>query len=304
MTEESRIPKVVVVGSVNADLVVRVERRPAAGETVLGGDLLVHPGGKGANQAVAAARLGASVAFIGCVGGDGYGEMLVQSLMEAGVDVRAVRRTRGPSGTAVITVTPDGDNAIVVSPAANARLDAGRIDEAKSTIAGARTLVLQMELPVPVVERAALLADSLGVRTVLNLAPPGPLSTTVLAVCDPLVVNEHEAATLLGSPVPAGAGSVTDLLALGPRSVVLTLGSGGAVAAWPGGQVRVPAPMVTAVDTTGAGDALTGALAWRLAEGDTLGEAVCFAVRVGSTAVLRHGAQPSFPRLEEVLGPA
>ena len=139
---------VVVVGSTNADLIVQVERRPGAGETVLGGDLVVRPGGKGANQAVAAARLGAGVTFVGCVGSDAYAGLLVESLVEAGVDVRELRRVPGPSGSALITVTPDGDNSIVVSPGANARMEAARLDELGDTFAAARIAVLQCELRV------------------------------------------------------------------------------------------------------------------------------------------------------------
>ncbi len=305
---------VVVVGSVNADLIVQVEHRPGAGETVLGGDLAVRPGGKGANQAVAAARLGAGVTFVGCVGSDAYAGLLVESLVEAGVDVRELRRVPGPSGTALITVTPDGDNSIVVSPGANARMEPARLDELGDTFAAARIAVLQCELPLPVVERAAMLAGEHGVRLQLNLAPPAPLPAAVLALADPLVVNEHEAAALLnrsaggppgrtGSAGSAGPDDLADLLALGPRSVVLTLGRHGAVAGWPEGRARVEAPRVSAVDTTGAGDALAGALACRLALGDVLTDAVGYAVRVGSTAVMRRGAQPSFPHPEEVLDP-
>jgi ribokinase len=300
---------VVVVGSVNADLIVQVERRPGPGETVLGGDLVVRPGGKGANQAVAAARLGAGVTFVGCVGSDAYAGLLVESLVEAGVDVRELHRVPGPSGTALITVTPDGDNSIVVSPGANARMTPDRLGGLTDLLTAARILVLQRELPPATVERAALLAGERGVRLLLNLAPPARLPATVLALCDPLVVNQHEAAVLLPrfAGVPPGRASVgpddlTDLLALGPRSVVLTLGSHGAVAGWPEGRAQVAAPRVAAVDTTGAGDALAGALAGRLADGDVLTDAVEYAVRVGSTAVMRRGAQPSFPHPEEVLG--
>jgi ribokinase len=293
---------VVVIGSTNADLIVQVERRPGPGETVLGGDLVVRPGGKGANQAVAAARLGAGVTFVGCVGSDAYAGLLVESLVEAGVDVRELHRVPGPSGTALITVTPDGDNSIVVSPGANARLDPARLEALGDTFTAARIAVLQCELPPPVVERAAMLAGAHGVRVQLNLAPPITLPAGVLALADPLVVNQHEAAVLLGRTGPVGADDLTDLLALGPRSVVLTLGSHGAVAGWPEGRAQVAAPRVAAVDTTGAGDALAGALAGRLADGDVLTDAVEYAVRVGSTAVMRRGAQPSFPHPEEVLG--
>ncbi|HET9658581.1 MAG TPA: ribokinase [Kineosporiaceae bacterium] len=299
-------PDVLVIGSANADLVVAVDRRPAAGETVLGGDLVVQPGGKGANQAVAAARLGARAAFAGCLGDDAHGDLLLASLTAAGVDVTLARRLAGvPTGVALISVTPDGDNAIIVSPGANAQVGTGDVERALRTDGGAdggaRVVVLQLELPPPVVAHAAVRAAGAGARVVLNPAPPAPLPPAVLAVCDPLVLNAHEAGVLLGLRGPAGPGAADALLALGPRSVVLTLGAGGAVVADPAGTTVVAAPRVTPVDTTGAGDALIGALAWRLVSGDGLVEAVRFAVRVASTATLRPGAQPSFPHPDEVL---
>ncbi|MGK5498124.1 ribokinase [Streptomyces sp. URMC 125] len=289
----SRAPapaELLVVGSANADLVTRVERHPAPGETVLGSDLAVHPGGKGANQAVAAARLGARAALLARVGDDAHGRMLLESLRTAGVDTAPVLTGGAPTGVALIAVGARGDNTIVVSPGANARLTPEDVAAAHGVLAGAAVVSLQMEVPAPVVAAA-------GTRVVLNPSPPGELPDDVLAVCDPLVVNEHEARGLLG-----GAGAPRDpgeqaraLLALGPRSVVVTLGASGALHRGPGGTVRVPSPAVEAVDTTGAGDAFTGALAWRLARGDTPEAAVRFAVRVGAAAVTRPGAQSSFP---------
>jgi ribokinase len=297
-------PDLLVIGSANADLVVPVGHRPGAGETVLGGDLVVQPGGKGANQAVAAARLGARVAFAGCLGVDGYGDLLLSSLIRAGVDVTDVCRLDGvPTGVALISLTPDGDNAIIVSAGANAHVTKGDVQRAMRC--GGRgtpqVVALQLELPLPVVEHAALVAAAAGARVVLNLAPPATLAADVLAVCDPLVLNAHEAGLLLGRAEPAGPDAIDALFVLGPRSVVLTLGAAGAVVADADGTIALAAPAVIPVDTTGAGDALTGALAWRLVEGDTLPDAVRFAVRVASTATLRPGAQPSFPRPEEVL---
>ena len=364
--------QVLVIGSANADLVVPVERRPRAGETVLGGDLSVAPGGKGANQAVAAARLGARVAFAGCLGRDAHGQLLLESLSGAGVDVSGVRHVDGaPTGVALISVTPDGDNAIIVSPGANAHVDvhdvrrslaphgsaAGPADAPGTGSADApgtgsadapgtgsdvpRVVVLQLELPIDVVSAAVRLADDAGARVVLNLAPPAPLAPDVLRRCDPLVLNEHEAATLLRRPSPPhvqhpdtqrpdtqpadvqpadvqppqaqpqqtqpqppdAAGVAAAVLALGPRSVVLTMAAAGAVLVRAGITVHVAAARVSPVDTTGAGDALTGALAARLAAGDDLVNALRFAVRVATTATLRPGAQPSFPFPDEVLPP-
>jgi ribokinase len=294
-----------VVGSANADLVIGVERRPAAGETVLGSDLAVHPGGKGANQAVAAARLGARAALLARVGDDAHGRLLLGAQRAAGVDTGGVLVGGAPTGVALITVDPSGDNSIVVSPGANARLSPGDVRAAGSLLAAARVVSLQLEIPLETVAevvRVARAAGAAGPRVVLNPSPPVSLPAQVLAACDPLVVNEHEARALLGDH-PAGheAGTgapeawASALLALGPRSVVVTLGAAGALAADRRGAVRVDSTPVEVVDTTGAGDAFAGALAWRLAVGDGLPAAVRYAVRVGAAAVTRAGAQASFP---------
>ncbi|MFD3655609.1 ribokinase [Streptomyces sp. NPDC058620] len=291
-----------VVGSANADLVIGVERRPAPGETVLGSDLAVHPGGKGANQAVAAARLGAGAALLARVGDDAHGRLLLESQRAAGVDTAGVLVGGAPTGVALITVDPSGDNSIVVSPGANARLTPQDIRAAGSLLAAARVVSVQLEIPLETVAEVArtLASDT---RFVLNPSPPAPLPDQVLAVCDPLVVNEHEALFILGD----AAGHTPEdraraLLALGPRSVVVTLGAAGALVAdsRTGEFVRVPSPKVDAVDTTGAGDAFTAALAWRLGQGEALVEAAEFAVRVGAAAVTRKGAQDSFPTADEV----
>ncbi|WP_445277421.1 ribokinase [Streptomyces sp. DSM 41033] len=291
-----------VVGSANADLVVGVDRRPGPGETVLGSDLVVHPGGKGANQAVAAARLGARTALLARVGDDAHGRLLRASQQEAGVDTGGVLVGGAPTGVALITVDPSGDNSIVVSPGANARLTPGDIRAAAPLLATARVVSVQLEIPLDTVaETARSLAP--GTRLVLNPSPPAPLPDEVLAACDPLVVNEHEARFILGE----GAGSTPEswargLTALGPRSVVITLGADGALVSDTrgGDPVRVPSPRVDAVDTTGAGDAFTAALAWRLGLGEDLAEAAGYAVRVGAAAVTKEGAQASFPTAEEV----
>jgi ribokinase len=290
---------VVVAGSINADLVVRVDRRPAAGETVLGGELAVHPGGKGANQAVAAARLGARVLMIGAVGRDGYGELLLDSLGAAGVDAAGVGRVEAPTGVALIVVDRAGENSIVVAPGANATVSPDVIAAHRGELGRAALCVLQGELPAAAVEAAAREAAAQGTRVVLNLAPPLALSRDVLALCDPLVLNEHEAAQVLGTGVDARA--TTELLRRGPRSVVLTLGSRGAVADAGSGPVAISAPRVSVADTTGAGDAFTGALAYRLARGDALADAARLAARVGALTVTREGAQSSFPDWAEVM---
>jgi ribokinase len=284
---------VLVLGSANADLVVTVDRRPGAGETVLGSDTVVLPGGKGANSAVAAARLGGRVAFLGALGPDAYGDLLLESLRGAGVDTSAVRRADRPTGIAYITVTPDGENAIVVSPGANHALAAADVD--RVPLADSRVLVASLEVPVPVVEHAVLRAAAHGVRTVLNLSPVARLSDASLSVLDPLVVNEHEAAWLLGA-----AGDFRRLLDLGPESVVVTLGARGALLVSRTGVHEIPAPVVDPVDTTGAGDAFTGALAVGLAAGSGLPEAAALAVRVAAISVTRRGAAPSYPSAAEL----
>ncbi|MGW7051404.1 ribokinase [Streptomyces sp. NPDC054887] len=293
-----------VVGSANADLVIGVERRPAAGETVLGSDLAVHPGGKGANQAVAAARLGARTALLARVGDDAHGRLLLDSQRAAGVDTAGVRTGGAPTGVALITVDPSGDNSIVVSPGANARLTPDDVRDAAALFAAARVVSAQLEVPLETVAEAVR-ARAAGSRFVLNPSPPRPLPADVLAACDPLVLNEHEARFVLGDDPDAGGEEDPEkrarvLLALGARSVVVTLGARGALVAERGTAVRVPSPRVDAVDTTGAGDAFTAALAWRLSLGEDLADAAAFAVRVGAAAVTKEGAQASFPTAAEV----
>ncbi|WGD42872.1 ribokinase [Streptomyces cathayae] len=291
-----------VVGSANADLVIGVERRPDAGETVLGSDLVVHPGGKGANQAVAAARLGARTALLARVGDDAHGRLLLDSQREAGVDTAGVLVGGAPTGVALITVDPSGDNSIVVSPGANGRLTPGDVRAAGDLLRAARVVSTQLEIPLEtVVEVARSLApDS---RFVLNPSPPQPLPDEVLSVCDPLIVNEHEAKVILGEGARPGEEPedwARLLLAKGPRSVVVTLGGEGSLVASSDGVSRIPPVKVRAVDTTGAGDSFTAALAWRLGLGESLADAAAYAARVGAVTVTREGAQVSFPTAEEV----
>lgn len=301
--------RVVVVGSVNADLLAQVDLHPAPGETVLGRSLAVLPGGKGANQAVAAARLGAHTAFVGAVGTDEFAEPALAGLRSAGVDLAALTTVDGPTGIALVTVAAGGENAIVVIPGANGRMDAAAVDAHRGLIAGAAVVVVQGEIPRAGVEAVAA---SAGGRLIVNLAPVIEVAPDVLRAADPLVVNEHEAALVLAAL--AGSGSAPtmdrpedeqrvaeDLLRHGVRSLVLTVGARGALVADASGCVRVPAPRVTAVDTTGAGDAFVGALAHRLALGDPLVDAARFAARVGAYAVGGPGAQPSYPTASDPL---
>lgn len=312
---------VVVVGSANADLVLDIDHRPAPGETILAADVVTTPGGKGANQAVAAGRLGGDVAFIGCVGPDEHGALLRASLESAGVDLTGLRTVDAPTGTATIMVTPDGENSIIVSPGANRRVTPAMLTELRPLWQDAPVVVTQLEIPL---ESVALVATQARGRVVLNTAPAARLAPEMLRVADPLVVNESEARFLLDAAGEAAGDAAGDaggdaaalgardealavrLLGLGPRSVVLTLGAAGAVVAEPSAgdglarTTRVPAHRVQAVDTTGAGDSFVGSLAVRLAEGATLPDAVVTATAVAAVAVTRRGAQDSFPTLDEI----
>ncbi|WP_402463304.1 ribokinase [Isoptericola aurantiacus] len=311
---------IVVVGSVNADLVARVPAQPEPGETVLADSMTVLAGGKGANQAVVAARLGGDVALVGAIGSDAFAAAALPGLRAAGVDLSAVATVPGPTGVALISVDDDGENTIVVVPGANAAVDADAVERHRDLVAGADVVVVQGEIPVPGSTAAARAARG---RVLLNLAPVVPVPADVLALADPLVVNGGEAERLLAEadrPVSDSPLAVAlELQALGPRSVVLTLGAAGAVVLEPGhdggapaggttsgpgvlGQpVVVPTPHVEAVDTTGAGDAFVGALAYRIAVGDSLVDAARVAVRVGAFSVATPGAQPSFPTAQDEL---
>ncbi|MDQ0683986.1 ribokinase [Streptomyces achromogenes] len=290
-----------VVGSANADLVIDVERRPGAGETVLGGDLAVHPGGKGANQAVAAARLGARTALLARVGDDAHGRLLLDSQRAAGVDTAGVLVGGAPTGVALITVDPSGDNSIVVSPGANGRLTPADVQNADRLLRSSRVVSAQLEIPLETVVAVAASLEP-GSLFVLNPSPPRPLPAVLLAACDTLIVNEHEAKVILGEERLGGAPEdwARTLLARGPKSVVVTLGSEGALVATAEGVARIASVMVDAVDTTGAGDSFTAALAWKLGTGSSLAEAAAYAARVGAVAVTRRGAQESFPTADEV----
>ena len=290
---------VFVMGSINQDFVLKVERRPKPGETVTDAVLSTHNGGKGANQAAAAALLGASVAFLGRVGDDGFGGPLVRALEEKGVETSLIEEAPGSStGTAFITVTGDGENAITVAPGANRRLTPEDVDAARGAIGEAAVLVAQMEVPRETVTRAGEVAGEVGTRVILNLAPPFEVPRAVLEGIDVLVVNEHEAAFLLGEGVEGVEGALAAaprLVSLGPASAVVTVGADGAVFAEGQSAGHVTAPEAEVVDTTGAGDAFVGALAVRVSRGDSLEEAAAYAARAGAAAVTREGAQGALP---------
>lgn len=297
---------ITVVGSINADIVLGVSRSPLPGETLIAESLDVHPGGKGANQALAAARLGATVAFIGAVGTDAYAPTAVNGLRQAGVDITAVATVPGPTGQAYVTVDGrTGENSIVIVAGANAFVDEAHVRSHADLLERADLVVLQGEIPPE--GAAAAAASSSTARLVLNLAPVIPVDQEVIRRADPLVVNEHEGRLVLKllGRTPKDLGTEEDivkaLLAAGIPTVVITLGAAGAIFSDGGPVLRVPAPSVEAIDTTGAGDAFVGALCARLSDGAPLGEAVRFAVRVGSFAVTRRGAQPSYPGPDDVL---
>lgn len=288
---------IVVVGSLNLDLVASVARLPAPGETVLATSYAEHAGGKGANQAVAAARAGGRVAMVGRVGGDDAGTRLRDGLAAEGIDVSEVRAVDASTGRALIEVDDDGQNRIVVVPGANHAW--GPDDLPHEALARADVAVLQREVPDAVVAEAVRRAAAAGARVVLNLAPAGEVAAASLRDVDVLVVNESEAAALLHETEAAVArapGDAAQRLARRVRGdVVVTLGAEGATHAGRSGDGRAPGVPVTAVDTTGAGDAFVGALAARLDEGAGLAEAVRFACAAGAEAATREGAQPSLP---------
>ncbi|HEY7920473.1 MAG TPA: ribokinase [Streptosporangiaceae bacterium] len=317
-------PRITVLGSLNMDISVTVPRLAGPGETVLGSAARLQPGGKGANQAVAAARLGASVRMAGCCGDDAFGGTLRSALEAAGVDISAVRVLAGvPSGLALITVDATGENSITVAPGANGQ--AGPAEAAAAAAAACDALVLSAEIPVPVLAAALDRARAGHVLTVLNLAPAPPDASGLLdAGVDWLIVNAPEAAAILGRPVPdpaAAQAAAADLAGAGAGHVVITLGRDGAVLAGPvltgpvltgpvltgpvlagsGTALAVPGFSVRSVDSVGAGDAFVAALGVALASGATPPEAVRLACAVGATAVTRPGAQQGLPTGADVL---
>jgi ribokinase len=291
---------VLVVGSVNRDYVCNVAELPRPGQTVLGGDFFLSSGGKGANQAVAAARLGASTALIACVGNDPDGRAALQDLRESDVDTSDVTTVDGVrTGAAFVMVADDGENFIVVASGANDTLDAAQVRSGvERRLHRGDVLVSQAEIPLPTLEAAVTAADERGARVVVNLAPFRVVPDEVLGRCDPLVVNEGEASALLRERGEDSGDPDTMAAALGrlTRSAVITLGKAGAVYSVGSAVEHVPAPSVAVVDSTGAGDAFTGALAASLCRREDLPEAVRLGIAAGSYAVGRPGAQPSFPR--------
>lgn len=290
--------RLLVIGSINLDLVTRVESFPRPGETLLGSDYVSHHGGKGANQAVAATRMGASVAFVGSVGDDDFGRRLRAGLEDDGIDLGRLTTVKGASGVAFITLDNSSQNTIIVAPGANASVLPESLTPAD--FEGVDAVILQLEIPIATVSSALELATRAGVTAIVNAAPAGAITLEELRGCDVLIVNETEAASLLGEADADDPRRQLARLAEQVPTVVITLGADGVVWRDAAGDGSLAPHQVEVVDTTAAGDAFVGALAAGLARGLPLATAVAWGNAAGAVAVTREGAQPSLPRLAEV----
>ncbi|MEA4910415.1 MAG: ribokinase [Anaerolineaceae bacterium] len=294
---------ILVLGSLNMDMVVKAARAPEGGETLHGDSFSTIPGGKGANQAAAAARLGGQVQMIGCVGDDVFGPRLLSTLQGFGVDVSGVSTLPGQaSGTAVIVVDAGGENRILVIPGANGQVGAAQLAVLEQELAQAKALVLQMEVPLETVFSAIRMAGRQGVPVILNPAPAYPLPDELYAGVAYLVLNESEAELLSGqavSDLDSARTAGIRLLGKGARHVIVTLGARGALLLAPGQEIYVPTLAVPVVDTTAAGDTFVGAFAAALTHGAALAAALRFAVAAGTLTVTRFGAQTSIPGQDE-----
>ena len=285
---------VVVVGSINADETLPVGRWPQPGETaLLTGPIRAGLGGKGANQAVAAALAGAHVSFVGAIGTDAAAATVRDALRGHGIDVHGIRSAPTGTGRAIIVVDPGGENLILVDPGANAARTGDDVRAASARVRAADVVLAQGEIPAVVVDALATLCREVGTRFVLNLAPPIPVAPETLATADPLIVNEIEAAQVGLDPAGPGVGPA--------RSLVVTLGAAGVELRTPAGATRLPARVVDVVDTTGAGDAFAGSLGAGLADGLDLEAAARFAVDASAFAVTRAGASSSYGRRDEIV---
>lgn len=300
--------KILVAGSLNMDLRFSMKRMPLEGETVLGDGLLYNPGGKGANQAAAAAKLGGDVAMLGAVGRDGFGDTLSRSLADCGCDVSALRRVTAPTGTASIYVDEQGRNSIVVIAGANAYCDTEYLKECEAQLEDCEILMLQLEIPYDAVWHMAKRAHALGKTVILNPAPapePGEIPESVLKCIDWITPNETELSRLTALPCEEPSEieeAAAKLQQLGVHNVLVTVGSRGAYLCTPEGSELIPTEKVKAVDTTAAGDCFNGAFAVGLSEGLAPAEAVRFANKAASISVTREGAQSSLPLRREITG--
>ena len=298
-------PRITVVGSYAAGLTLKVERLPASGETVLGSGYRVDYGGKGSNQAVGCARLGADVAFIARIGNDAFGEMALQLYQEEGIDASFILRADHPTGVGFILVEAgSGNNCIALDPGANERLSAADIAERDSVLKNSTVVLTQLEIPVVAAEAALSSGRANGAITILNPAPVRPLPDSVLQLVDVLTPNQNEAKVLTNRDPVAEVEPeevACDLIRRGVKQVVMTLGERGALVAAGSTCTHIPAISVRAVDTTGAGDAFNAGLARALASGERLDSAAEFAVVVGGLAVRKEGVIQSLPRREDVI---
>lgn len=298
-----RRPHVVVVGSLNCDVIVHVDRLPTSGETILGHEGALAAGGKGLNQAVAAAQAGAEVHLVGMVGDDAFGRRLRDHALRSGVDCSLLGVTADRlSGVATITVAADGANMIAVAPGANSLVDAAAIERADDVFAAADVMLVQLETPFDTVERALRRAREKGALSILNPAPADPAALALCRLADVMTPNEHEMELLTGIKLGADPeGLRAALEALGAPCVVATLGGEGCAAFWHGEHLRLPAFRVDVVDTTGAGDTFSGALAAALAEGMAIGEALRFSSAAAAIAVSRPSAEGAAPTRAEIV---
>lgn len=296
-------PEVVVIGSLNMDFIFHAPRIPAGGETLLGAQFATACGGKGANQALALAKLGREVAMVGRVGEDLFGETLVEGLKAHGVNISQIQKDpQAASGVALILLEENGQNRIIVASGANQRLQAQDLDSIETLLADAKVLLMQLEIPLETVTRATQIAKDLGIQVVLNPAPKRPLPRELLRQVDILIPNEVEAAMLVGASVGTDPKEIGEqLLREGSKMVVITLGSAGALVMSDKGILQIPAFEVEVVDTTAAGDAFIAGFIAGMLEGQHLPEAIRWGNAAGALACTRFGAQPSLPTREQVL---
>lgn len=295
---------IIVIGSINTDMVVKAEQLPQPGQTVLGGEFFMSGGGKGANQAVAAARLGGRVNMVGCVGADVFGKESVERLQEEGIDCRGVHaESTLPSGVALINVEESGENQIVVAPGANAAVSKSQVDAALASATETTLVLLQLEIPMEIVTHAVNIASSKGCRVILDPAPASELPRNLLDGVYLITPNESEAAALTGEKIEdaeSAERATQALLARGASHVALTLGSAGVLLASASGSKLISAKSVATTDTTAAGDCFCGAVAAALARGDELLAAISYANQAAAISVTRLGAQPALPYANEI----
>lgn len=296
--------KVVVIGSSNTDMVIKLDRLPGPGETLLGGDFIMAAGGKGANQAVAAARLGGEVTFVARVGADIFGEQAVQGFQKEGINTRfIVEDDANPSGVALIFVDRKGENSIAVASGANGWLSPKNVEAARDEMAQAHVLLLQLEIPMETVQSAARMASEMGKKVILNPAPARELEDSLLHILSVITPNESETEILTGIKVEneISAKKAAEVLRTkGVSNVIITMGSQGSFLCTDDKVAMIPTRRIAAVDTTAAGDAFNGALAYSVAKGEALDEAVHFANLAGALSATKMGAQPSMPTSDEL----